>query len=541
MDTRRIYLKCGFLSILCFAALASCRRHEVIEPVFADEYICLDAVSNADTKGFLGSDGLKVDGTKLQMFDYVSGYNGTLTDNGGVSHSNGEEFLYIDNTLTYKMAAENWKWVFGDVSNPTSYRWTRTGVHHFYGWLLKDATGGAANLVTNGGGNFFDTYTPGTKTLTVSKSFTSDSPQYDFLYSEVVPVDVLTDGIPVTVPIPMKHLFGAIGITLQNSSKLDVRVSSVRLLNFPAQGSRTITWDMSNGVSLTESEPTSAGFAAFWPNKITSPITLYNIDDSRGGKTYDAYTGAEMGESLSYRMCWPMTQASLKPTITGTDSEGNNTYSSTSPLVEVTCKVGSAQRESTLTMRFPNADDLKAAISAGKKTQLNLTFADKQVLLSFISLPWEASDFPMAFEKDAVSATQLKFKEGTYDSGGKLTDSHGTHDVIKLKENSNPAWVAQGSFKVYTPVNGRLTVGLAGDTDAFVVTLEGGGTYTGNGHDYILIDPTSDGGLITLGIKPKGNPESGKRVFLHFAVTNNNRDTDADSEINRDKYVVVIP
>ena len=302
---------------------------------------------------------------------------------------------------------------------------------------------------------------------------------------------------------------------------------------------------MGSGVSVAGGNPTrsgAAGTSVFWPNKFPSGgTTLYSIEDARGGKTYDAYTGAEMGENLSYRMCWPMTQGALKPTVSGTDGDGNPQYSTDSPLVEVDCKVGVGDR-STLKMRFPNAEDAKEAIVAGKKTQLNVSFADKQVQLSFKTLPWDYEEFHMAFEEDAVSATQLKFIEGTYASGGKLTDPDGTkHDVIQLTSSSNPAWVARGKFSIYTPVNGRLSIGLSGDTDSFIVTLESGNTYTGTGHDYILIDPTRDGGEITLGVKPNGVPASGKKLFLHFAVTNHNRDTDADTEINRDNYVITIP
>lgn len=534
-------------ALLLAALVLSCNKNQVEDPVYSNEEIVLDAAPDA-TKGFLSTDGLKVNGTQFQMFDYLSGYNGSLTDGGGTTHSSGEEFKYFENTLTFKQDATNWQWLFGDVASPTSYRWTRTGTHHFYGWMLEDKTStdpDAGNLKSS---TFFDTYTPGTKTLTVAKAFTAAGPQYDFLYSDVVPVDVIADGIPSHVDVHMKHLFGALGITVQNTSKTDVIVYSVRLLNFPNSHSETLTWDMSSGVSLTGGNPTASGAvgsSVFWPNKFpnsnTTGTTLYSIESPNGGKTYDAYTGAEMGENLTYRMCWPMTQAALKPTVSGTDGDGNPQYSSDSPLVEVKCKVGIGST-TTLLMRFPNAEDAKEAIVAGKKTQLNVSFADKQVQLSFKTLPWDYEEFPMAFEEDAVSATQLKFIEGTYVSGGKLTDPDGTkHDVIQLTGSSTPAWVARGKFSIYTPVNGRLSIGLSGDTDSFIVTLESGNTYTGTGHDYILIDPTRDGGAITLGVKPKGVPASGKKLFLHFAVTNNNRDTDADTEINRDNYVITIP
>ena len=527
-------------AVLLVAALAvSCEKIREGESAYAPEEIVLDASPDA-TKGFLSSDGLKVNGTQFQMYDYLSGYSGTIVDGNGISHD-GAEYQYFGNTLTFKQDAANWQWLFGDVNAPTSYRWTRSGVHHFYGWLLEDKTStdpDAGNLKSS---TFFSTYTytPDEKKLTVAKTFTSDDPQYDFLYSDVVAKNV-AEGIPTSVAVPMNHLFGALGISVQNTSKTDVKVYSVSLQNFPNNHSETLTWDMTDGVSLVGGNPTVSG--TFWPNKIPSAgITLKNIEDPEGKKTYDAYTGALMGENLSYRMCWPMTRAALKPTVTGTGADGNPTYSDDSPLVVVRAKVGSTA-ETTYTMRFPNADDDNPAITAGKKTQLSISFADKQVQLSFHTLPWDYEEYPMAFENDAVSATQLKFIEGTYTPGiPKLIDANGKHDVIQLTPSSTPAWVARGQFSVYTPVNGRLSVGLSGDIDSFIVTLESGNTYTGTGNDYILIDPNRDGGLITLGVRPRGVPASGKKLFLHFAVINNNRDTDADSEINRDNYVITIP
>ena len=528
-------------AVLLAALALSCNKTQVEDPVYSSEEIVLNA-SPEETKGFLSTDALKVSGTQFQMFDYLSGYNGTLQDGGGTSHT-GEEFKYFENTLTFKQDATSWQWLFGDVDSPASYRWTRTGTHHFYGWLLEDKTStdpDAGNLESS---SFFSTYTPGTKTLTLAKAFTADGPQYDFLYSDVVPVDVINDGIPSHVDIPMKHLFGALGITVRNTSKVDVTVTSVRLLNFPNSHTETLTWDMGSGVTLAGGNPTasgSTGDAIFWPNKFSTSVLLKNIDDADGGKTYDAYTGAEMGENLSYRLCWPMTQEALKPTITGTTSEGNPEFSSDSPIIEVVAREGTGS-PTTYKLRFPNADDDRPAITAGKKTQLNITFADKQIQLSFKTLPWDYEEYPMSYENDAVSATQLKFIEGSYVAGGKLTDANGRHDVIQLTSGSTPPWVARGKFSIYTPVNGRLSVGLSGDIDDFIVTLESGNTYTGTGNDYILIDPTRDGGAITLGVKPNGVPASGKKLFLHFAVTNHNRDVDADSEINRDNYVITIP
>ena len=183
--------------IFCILSLATlvltaCERKGQYDPSYADEYIHLDATEDSGyTKALLGRNDLTQNGTSFQTYDYVSNYTGSIS-----GHTNGEQFQYFSNSLTYKSDATPWTWLFGTVASPTSYRWTRTGTHHFYGWLLEDKTStdpDAGNLKSS---TFFNTYTPGTKTLTVAKTFTAADPQYDFLYSDVVPVDVIADGIP---------------------------------------------------------------------------------------------------------------------------------------------------------------------------------------------------------------------------------------------------------------------------------------------------------------------------------------------------------
>jgi hypothetical protein len=92
-------------------------------------------------------------------------------------------------------------------------------------------------------------------------------------------------------------------------------------------------------------------------------------------------------------------------------------------------------------------------------------------------------------------------------------------------------------------VNGVLTVGTSGNTEDFIVTLESGTSASGigTGSESITINPHRDGGQVTLTVRPKGTPSSGSRIFLHFLVRNNGRDSDADTEINRDNYMITIP
>ena len=510
--------------------------------IYAPEEIALDAAPGASgSKGFLNAGGLTVDGTSFQTYDYLSGYNGTIS-----GHSNGEEFQYFSNTLTYDAdATSSWKWLFGNVAQPMSYRWTRTGTHHFFGWLLTDGND-ASHLNTS---SFFDSYSVGTKSATFTKDLDIDDYQYDFLYSDVVPVDVINDGIPAKVDMPMKHLFGALAITFKNLSQVDVVVYSVTFKNFPNKRTVTLNYgDLGSGVVLSSSDASDPdpyyNGNNFWPNKISSSgIMLRNINHATdANKTYDAITGAEVTDENppTYRLCWPVSLAALEPVVTGLGSDGNPTYSSNSPLISVRCKVGTESTR-TLDFRFPKLDGAVDAVTAGKKTRLSLHFANKQVLLSYDILPWQYEEFPMAFEGDAISSTQLKFTDGTYTDGGKVTENGVKHVVVQLKQNSDAGdYVAKGTFKVYTPVNATLAVAMSGDAESFIVTLDSGTTGTG-GTESITIDPHRDGGLITLRIRPKGTAASGKKVYLHFSVRNGGRDTDADTEINRDNYKIVIP
>ena len=510
---------------------ASCNRE--LDPEVDGQPEIQLAAGSINTKGFLTTAGLAVDGTSFQTFDYLSGYNGTIS-----GHSDGEEFQYFSSPLTYKSAAAEWKWVFGNPASPTTYRWTRTGTHHFFGWMLNDESAAGAQSTT-----FFETWTPGEKSLIAAKSLRAGSYQYDFLYSDMVPVSV-ADGVPSSVDLPMNHLFGALGITITNNSDLDITVNSVQLKNFPSKGSVRLDYDMSStDVGLTYADPVSDGPYAYWANNIVTPFTLYNRNDpERAGKVYDCFYGTEIvsGEVPQFRLAWPVSFAALEPIVSGYDEDNNPVYSSDSPLIEVGYTQGGVT--GTASFRFPRLLGAEAAITAGKKTLLNLSFADKQVLVSYRILPWEFKEFPMAFEGDAISTTQLKFVTNTYVSLPKETDAQGIkHDVIQLSASSTEgAYVAKGTFKAYTPVNARLIVTLGGNGEDFEVSLDSGETATG-GNTSITIDPHRDGGLISLRIKPKGTPRSGSRCYLHFAVLDGARESDADTEINRDHYIIVIP
>ena len=539
------------ISLELLALLQSCTRIEGIDPgvpVETAEGIAFapDVVS---TKGLLNAGDINRTGTKIKVYDYLSGFDGEIEGN---TITPGQTLQYFTNQITYD-ATES-KWPYCDPA--TTYPWTKSGNHAFFGWLTEDQHPGYLYpfKATNIFGNDQPTFNETTRVLTVPTTvLTTSTEQFDFSYSDVVAVDAATRVVGSAVPLRLKHFFGAIGITITNNSKNDVKVYSVQLKNFPNRANATIDFssNASATVDATYYELRSTGTYDYWPNKITNPLTLYNINDSRGGKVYDVSNSAEVAEGgvPNYFLAWPMSYRYLEPTVESVDDEGIVTYTADSPLIEV--KYGNlsstADDASTFTYRFPKVNDPDAtqAIIAGKKYSLDLSFADHQIIVSFNQLPWTFEEYPMAYEGDAISTTQLKFTEGTYVSAPKYTTADGIrHDVIQLSPSSSAGqYIAKGTFKAYTPVNGVLTVGVSGNTEDFIVSLDSGLSPTGpgRGSESIAIEPHRDGGQITLTVRPKGTPSSGSRIFLHFAVRNNGRDASADTEINRDNYMITIP
>lgn len=523
-------------------SLSSCLKVEDTSAALSDTYIVMDtSEDDSFTKAMLGNGDLTTNGTVFQTYDYISGYTGTIS-----GHSNGEQFQYFSNTLTYKSDATPWTWLFGNTSSPDSYRWTRTGTHRFFGWMLTDGHD-ASSLTTS---SCFSTYntnfdeTNGVHTVNLGTNLTVDSRQYDFLYSDIKSVAV-ADGVPDKVPLHMNHLFGALGVTVSNDSDLDVKVYGISFQNFPSTNDNvSIAYgDLTGDVNLNYNQPTYSSSSVYFPNKIpNSGITLYNRDHALAGKTYDAVTGNEMTSAdPSYYLAWPVLRSVLEPSGTTYDVDGNPVYASNAPLIVVDCKVGTQDRK-TIKIKFPGASSENPwFIAAGKKTKLDLQFLNKQISLSFTIKDWQFEQYPMSYENDAISATQLKFTLNTYIDGGTERINGVKHAVIKLTSSSTAgSYIATGSFKVFTPVNGVLTVGLGGNADDFAVSLQSGDATSG-GTESITINPSRDGGKITLSIRPVGTPAHGSRCFLHFGVRNNGRDSEADSEINRDGYIVVFP
>lgn len=201
-------------AVFLAAALSSCAKMRVeTEDVRPSGTPIRMAVSSegAQTKALFDATSFSAAGNVLQIWDvyfnsvvapqaYIEGTNVVSTGTGAV-------------------------WPFKEGDAVKHYYWTKTGTHRFYGVLVKDNSGSAPLTPTTGWG--FDAahkvYSVPTTTLTLT------SPQFDFVYSNVIERN-LDNGAPTTaVPLKFNHLFSAFGFTFENDSPSSFNIKSATL------------------------------------------------------------------------------------------------------------------------------------------------------------------------------------------------------------------------------------------------------------------------------------------------------------------------
>ncbi len=201
-------------AVFLAAALSSCAKMRVeTEDVRQAGTPIRMAVSSegTQTKALFDAASFSAEGNVLQIWDvyfnsvvapqaYIEGTNVVSTGTGAV-------------------------WPFKEGDAVKHYYWTKTGTHRFYGVLVKDNSGSAPLTPTTGWG--FDAahkvYSVPTTTLTLT------SPQFDFVYSNVIERN-LDNGAPTTaVPLKFNHLFSAFGFTFENDSPSSFNIKSATL------------------------------------------------------------------------------------------------------------------------------------------------------------------------------------------------------------------------------------------------------------------------------------------------------------------------
>lgn len=283
-------------AVFLAAALSSCAKMRVetedVRPVGTPIRMAVSS-EGAQTKALFDAASFSAEGNVLQIWDvyfnsvvapqaYIEGTNVVSTGTGAV-------------------------WPFKEGDAVKHYYWTKTGTHRFYGVLVKDNSGSAPLTPTTGWG--FDAahkvYSVPTTTLTLT------SPQFDFVYSNVIERN-LDNGAPTTaVPLKFNHLFSAFGFTFENDSPSSFNIKSATL-KVDDQAAATI--DYSN-VWDKVFAPADAGN---WNPEVTyTGLTMSSTTgisgktgDIQAGTCYDMFQGGlldknNMAKYDKYTLIWP--------------------------------------------------------------------------------------------------------------------------------------------------------------------------------------------------------------------------------------------
>ena len=303
------------------AALSSCAKMRVetedVRPAGTPIRMAVSS-EGAQTKALFDASSFSAEGNVLQIWDVY--FNSVVAPQA-----------YIEGTNVVSTGTTGAVWPFkeGDaVTSPDKhYYWTKTGTHRFYGVLVKDNSGSAPLTPTTGWG--FDAahkvYSVPTTTLTLT------SPQFDFVYSNVIERN-LDNGAPTTaVPLKFNHLFSAFGFTFENDSPSSFNIKSA-----------TLKVDDQAAAKIDYSNVWDKGFAPADADNWNPAVTYTGLTmssqtgisgktvDIQAGTCYDMFQGVKITDMTKYdkyTLIWPQD-------LTGKTLEINYAMTVTRPVTK---------------------------------------------------------------------------------------------------------------------------------------------------------------------------------------------------------------
>lgn len=501
---RKSYIN-GLVVIIFSAVLAaSCERVETpLEEGMTDELIRVEAQgSDMQTRGLLNSADLKKAGTKVKVYDYLTGFSGTIKDADGnaIAPDDAGGVMYIDDAVTYG-ADGNWKFSSYD------WRWTRTGTHNFYGWLTKDKDGLTPASLVSGWTPAIDAYN---KLTVPAITMTPSTSQFDFSYSDVVPVDVKATGFNPegTIELPLKHLFSALAMTIENAGDDQITLVSATVSGI----NNTKKASMSYASSPVEPAFSSSSSSNFLAN-LGSGVELNN------GTIRDLYTGDVAGSAHNFILMWPQTASEMAAASVTINYTIAGAYAEDGTTLQVF----------DLTIPLNKNNDFAEGLKAGYKYALNLKFAGKTIDLKLTILPWDYNEYSYDYSESSIDSGPDG--KGEMDFNQVYAGYNRAARTVTLQNQSD---VITGEFQIFAPHTGRWALTPWSDDGAL---------------DYFTVSPTEGeiGFDLTVGkqvveftVTPSTTaPPS--TVTLHFsvAIQLNGEWVDANSEFNRKDWKIV--
>jgi hypothetical protein len=475
-------------------AFTACSKHSRVDERLSET---ISISSGGVTKALLGANGIDADGTRLQVYDYLSNFSGTIMVNGvEKTYETTEKALYFSDVIDYPGGAGAWTYESGN-----SYRWTRTGSHTFFGWLLDDAGQTGLNAES-----FFGTGQPSfnttTQTLSVpATTLTASGDQFDFLYAPAMTRSAGDPNYTSTVPLRFRHLFTAVKIAIQNVSDNTVMVNSVR--SEYLRNTKAADINFETGAVTYTSQAASNFIPAFSQATLAKNDPAFNLWDG-------------------YRILWPQTQSEIEDARLVV-----NYYLENDKVDDVY-----VEHESIINLRDVKIEGSNiTGLEAGKAYSLTLQFKNGSLDLYVTVLPWYYSSFDLDYSDQTISALSGDNHDGVlwlYSGDG--TEGNGSTRTVRMHNSQEEI---TGSFYIASPHNGKWSVTL----------------YPAEAAKYFELEPSS--GIITKDMILSGGkvefkvtastlvPAVTQTVHFNVSIYMGNDWHDANSEFNRKDWKLV--
>lgn len=351
------------LPAACILALSACQE-KLPEPAWEPEQTS-EAIGFSTgvvgTKGLIENteanpDALAKNATRIKVYDYLTGG----TDNTTVK--------YIDDvikgtdgnntTVTTVDGVEKVNYAPWSYENATThYYWTKTGTHKFFGYLTVDPEGTAFNDAS------MNTAALPT-TLTVSGiNFTKDTPQVDFLYSNIVTRNAATDSHD-PIALQMEHLFTALSVEVSNQTGEVITELAVSFTNIQNQRGATVNYSAAAAAATAADVAIAATYGtgskavyAFGGDVTSIPVpegASYSSPTTATETFIPLYSNTEAKPSNEFRLLWPQDNLQKEGEVA---------------MVQVSCKIG-GDASNFLPVAFPSGF---SKMEAGKKYLLQIT------------------------------------------------------------------------------------------------------------------------------------------------------------------------
>ena len=282
-------------AVFMAAALSSCAKMRVetedVRPAGTPIRMAVSS-EGAQTKALFDASSFSAEGNVLQIWDVY--FNSVVAPQA-----------YIEGTNVVSTGTTGAVWPFKEGDAVKHYYWTKTGTHRFYGVLVKDNSGSAplTPMTRWGFDETHKVYSVPTTTLTLT------SPQFDFVYSNVIERN-LDNGAPTTaVPLKFNHLFSAFGFTFENDSPSSFNIKSATLKvddKAAAKIDYSNVWDKGFAPADADNWNPAVTYTGLTMSSQTG-ISGKNVD-IQAGTCYDMFQGGKITDMTKYdkyTLIWP--------------------------------------------------------------------------------------------------------------------------------------------------------------------------------------------------------------------------------------------